>query len=186
MASAQNIPMFEYQQPQFQRPTGSQLIADAFLGSNNSQNIASQNNLLAQQSFNQQAMNAANKFNKYMWDQQANYNTDKYNQTMAYNKYMAETQYQRAVNDMRKAGINPIVAFANGASPNAVGNSSLGSVGGSASSSAQSGQGTERGANILNGILGQTMAKFINKFTDKAVSSFFPDEKLDKILNILL
>lgn len=105
---------------------------------------------------------------------------------MSYNKYMAETQYQRAVNDMKKAGINPIVAFANGATPNSVGNSSLGSVGGSASSTAQSGQGSTRGFNILNGVLGQAMAKFTHKLTDKAVSNFFPDEKIDKILNYLL
>lgn len=130
MASAQNIPKFEYQAPQLNKPNAGQIMSDIFLGTNNAQNIAAQNNLLQQQSFNQQAMNAANSFNKFMWDQQAQYNTDKYNQTMAYNKYMAETQYQRTVEDMKKAGINPLVAFANGASTNGVGNSALSSRGG--------------------------------------------------------
>lgn len=185
--NAQNIPKFEYQQPQLNKPNGGQLLSDMFLGTSFGQNIAAQNNLLQQQSFNQQAMNAANAFNKFMWDQQAQYNTDKYNQTMSYNKYMSETQYQRAVEDMRKAGINPIVAFANGAQSNSVGNSSLGSVGGSASANAQSGQGSLRGHNLLNGLLGQATAQFVHKLTDRASSSFldniFPGQKLERLIS---
>lgn len=188
--NAQNIPKFEFQKPQMQAPTGNQILQDFLLGTNNAQNIAANNNLTQQQAFNQQAMNSANEFNKYMWDQQAQYNTDKYNQTMKYNKYMASTQYQRTIDDMKKAGINPLVAFANGASTNSVGNSALGSVGGSASSTAQSGQGQQKGTNLLNGLLGQATAQFVNKFTnkitDKYMDKIFPDDKLFKILSKVL
>lgn len=187
--NAQNLnkmPTFQYTPPALAKPGAGDIFSDMFLGTNNAGNIAAQNNLLQQQSFNQQAMNAANSFNKYMWDQQAQYNTDKYNQTMAYNKYMAETQYQRAVQDMKKAGINPIVAFANGAQANSVGNSSLGSIGGSASSNAQSGQGSTKGMNFFNGILGQATAKFVNAMTDKMIDSLSPGDKLLKIIDKIL
>lgn len=187
--NAQNInkmPTFQYSPPTLAKPSAGDIASDIFLGTNNANNVAAQNNLLQQQVFNEQAMNAANAFNKYMWDQQAQYNTDKYNQTMAYNKYMAETQYQRAVQDMKKAGINPIVAFANGAQSNSVGNTSLGSVGGSASSSAQSGQGSTKGMNFFNGILGQATAKFVNAFTDKIVDKFSPEDKFIKIIDKIL
>lgn len=188
--NAQNIPKFEYQKPQLQAPTGGQVLQDFLLGTNNAQNIAANNNLAQQQAFNQQAMNAANEFNKYMWDQQAQYNTDKYNQTMKYNKYMASTQYQRTVEDMKKAGINPLVAFANGASTNSVGNSALGSVGGSSSANAQSGQGSEKGMNVLNGLLGQATAQFVskltNKVTDKFLDKLYPEEKVMNILSKVL
>lgn len=184
--NAQNIPKFEFQKPNLEKPNVGNYLSDMFLGTNTAQNIAANNNLAMQQAFNQQAMNSANQFNKYMWDQQAAFNKDLYNQTMKYNKYQSETQYQRAMEDMKKAGINPLIAFNNGAAANSVGNSAMGSVGGSASSTAQSGKGETVGFNIMNGLLGQATAKMVNAFSDSIVDKMFPGKKIEKFLDKLL
>lgn len=48
---------------------------------------------------------------------------------MGYNTYMANTAYQRASEDMRKAGLNPLLVYGSGGNPGAV-NSARASVDG--------------------------------------------------------
>lgn len=56
------------------------------------------------------------------WDTAAGYNASQAEINRIWQEYMANTQYQRAVQDMRKAGLNPILAAQNG-----IGGASIGS-----------------------------------------------------------
>lgn len=102
---------------------------------------------IGQYEFNSGQAASANAFTQAMWNQAANYNTEAWERAAAWNEammerqmefnhneaalnrqwqqQMAETNYQRAVADMEKAGINPILAS---------GGVSVGSGGGSAAS----------------------------------------------------
>nr|WEY17970.1 MAG: DNA pilot protein [Microvirus Sku126] len=85
--------------------------------------------------------------------QQYKQNLSMLNEQNRFSEYMANTQYQRSVQDMVKAGINPMVAFAGGA--------------GSAKVSAPSSAGAS-GGNIdkSGGIFGRATAKYINQMAD--------------------
>lgn len=84
-------------------------------------------------------------------------NTDNKNQNallnyqMKYNEYMSSTAYQRAMQDMQKAGINPIVAFAGGAKA-------------ASTPSAPSAQAPK--FDRQGGIIGRATARMVNEFAD--------------------
>lgn len=82
---------------------------------------------------------AANAFSKEMWGMTANFNAEQQARAMEYNSAEAErlrqwqenmsnTSYQRAVEDLKKAGLNPILAAINGGANTPGGTS--GSIGG--------------------------------------------------------
>lgn len=54
------------------------------------------------------------------WDKAAKWNAEQAEISRRWSEYMSSTQYQRAVEDMRKAGINPILAAQNGISSGSV------------------------------------------------------------------
>ena len=62
------------------------------------------------------------------WQSAADYNAQQAAINRAWQEYMSNTQYQRAVTDMRKAGINPILAASNGLSSASIGSGATASM----------------------------------------------------------
>lgn len=130
--------------------------------------------LLAQYGFNSAQAASANDFTKAMWDASATYNTEAWERAAQWNEAMmerqmqfnhneaelnrnwqqkmAETNYQRAVTDMKAAGINPILA--SGGVSVGSGSGSTASVGGSAMSQSSMSpvSGAMASGGLLNGI----------------------------------
>lgn len=98
-------------------------------------------------------------WNEKMWQKSADYNTAEALAARNWQESMMKTAYQRAVTDMSKAGLNPILAVTGGGistgagsgSAASIGSSSMGSVGSSAPSmSALSGHMASGG--LMNGL----------------------------------
>lgn len=120
-------------------------------------NALTMQNLANQYAYNSGAAAEANNFTQQMWNQAAAYNTDMFERQMAFNSEQAEinrrfqkemdsTKYQRAIKDMKAAGLNPILAVTSG-----IGAS--GASGSTASVSAPQ-MGSASGAMASGGVLG--------------------------------
>lgn len=125
----------------------------------NAQNVQ---NMMSQYAFNSAQASAANQFTEGMWQRSADWNEAMWERQAAFNaeqaqiqrdwqERMANTQYQRAVNDMSKAGLNPILAVTGGGIGTGVPGGATASVSGASIGSAQ-------GAMASGGLVGANSA----------------------------
>lgn len=132
----------------------------------NAANWQNTQNMMNQYQFNSAQASMANQFTESMWQRSADWNEEMWERQAAFNakeaqkqrdwqEAMANTQYQRAVGDMSKAGLNPILAVTGGGVGTGVPGGAAASVGGAAMGSAQ-------GAMASGGIVGANQASVGN------------------------
>lgn len=90
-----------------------------------------------QQAFNSGQAAEQRQYNKEMWQLAADFNAAEAQKNRDWQEKMSDTAYQRAVEDMKKAGINPILAAMNGGA--STGTGSTASVGVQSGASADMG-----------------------------------------------
>lgn len=133
-----------------------------------------QNAFNAHQAFLQRDASAAQAgvSNAFTSDMQAanreftNWQADK---AMGFSREMANTAYQRAMVDMRKAGLNPILAYQQGGGPSPQGTAGAGGGGSAASASMSGASGSPTSASIANE--GEGIARGISGIVGSAVDA---------------
>lgn len=110
----------------------------------------------SQQAYNADAASQANALNQVMWQQTADYNSAEAAANRAWQERMSSTAYQRAVKDLRAAGLNPVLAAFNGGA--STGSGATGSTAAMQSHAANSGLQSAESASVglYTGILENT------------------------------
>lgn len=130
----------------------------------NQANMLNENAMLRQFGFNSAQAAQANQFTQNSWEQaaafnrelwlmQAEFNREEAQKNRDWQERMSNTQYQRAMADMQKAGLNPILAYSQGGA--GVPGGAQATVGGAQMSSAQ-------GAMASGGLLSANSANMGN------------------------
>lgn len=93
--------------------------------------------LESQQAFNDYQAALANAQNIDVWNKTAEYNSQEAQKNREWQEYMSSTAYQRAVKDLKAAGLNPILAAMNGGA--SIGNGATATQGNISAAMASSG-----------------------------------------------
>ena len=94
----------------------------------------------AANNYNTAAWERAAAWNEEMWQRQADFNAKEAQKQREWQTEMANTQYQRAIGDMEKAGLNPILAVTGGGVGTQVPGGAVASAGSASMSGASSAQ----------------------------------------------
>ena len=130
-------------------------------------NSITDNRLASQYQFNSAQASAANQFTQGMWQQTADWNEAMWEKQAAFNAEQAQiqrewsermenTKYQRAINDMSKAGLNPILAVTGGGISTGAGSGAAASVGGATMGSGGMAGAAAGSASNYSGIMDQS------------------------------
>lgn len=111
------------------------------------QNQQQERLMQAQMEFSTQSAERANAFQQSMWEKTAEYNAAQAKLQRDWDERMASTAYQRTMADMKAAGLNPILAYQQGAS-------SFGSGASASVSSGGASQAATPGASAASGSVG--------------------------------